>query len=434
MFLTKKLLKLNPDEEPQNNSESSIKVVKLCINLLKLLSISFCRLAESKKLEEPQTLLAHYYAMQLIGYCLYSYALLHEAPSTSLWKKAGELYKAAIKTNNLEERASCKIQEFKPHTNIASALKRNILFSICNPAQYTNNDIHHLFQLCNHYFNLLEIDSTSHAGSVQCYWNQETEPRILQDENKNLSKTPISIALHHVVQALQLGKLNSEVEPAVIAKLSSRLTGYKQIYSSIIFGLTTSSHLLLGFNVISDYLKERDKLAKIQQHGKSVPIDMSLIPLDQEKKHYNIKNLLEPDKLPGVQVTLLSTGNKSYAVIKNCSINALPENLILLCKQQQQPTLAIIRNKSSLDTFDNPVILLEYIPGNLSINTFSQDSDNLAQVLVLGEKTSRAEVFLPVGKYAVGNKIMLNNRKVITLLACIEYNSYFYRYRINFDS
>jgi len=96
-------------------------------------------------------------------------------------------------------------------------------------------------------------------------------------------------------------------------------------------------------------------------------------------------------------------------------------------------TLAIIRQQSALSLSNVTHILMEKLPGFYSVYTFKTASGNRTAI-VIDENNDNRQVFLPPDKYNVDSKIPLTIDKFLHLTACLESNSFFARFRFNFDS
>jgi hypothetical protein len=432
LLLGNKLLKICFTENRQTPNQQITKIAKLCSSLFKQSSSSFCQIVDSKQLDQSELVFAIYYALQMFGYYLYSNALRHEMPSLSIWKKSAALYKLAAKIQIIDTQLPVKIPEFKLLNSISGVLKRNLLFSIFRPYAYSNTEIQALFLVSNQHFALVNL-SLNQAYDSNFYWNSDTEPRIF-DKGKNLNTSDIVFNCHNLTHALQTKALLTSLAPESLNNLILTLTGYKSLYSSLSFHQTYAYQLLLGFNVISDYLKNLDRMSKIQHHGQHSDWDMTLIPLDHEKKYHEFKKPLENPMQPGVSVELFPTANKLFSVINHCPNTCHSNDLVLIFKQQQQPKLAVIRNKTRLEHFKEVVILIEYIPGGITIHEFLDKNGDYSTLLMIAETGSAPEIFLAPGRYAIENQIKLRNGKSLTLNACLEFNKHFCRFAISFDS
>ena len=425
----------------QTSSAKTLKVGKLCMQLPRQLALIFCQLLESQELDSTSTAHAIYLALQLIGHCARYYSLFRDAPSATLWKKSAQLYDMAVEGDLLATDQSQKLGEFKHQANIEAVIKRNLLFSILLPNLYGKDEINHLFQFANQHGPLLEIGGQL-TSQCDFYWdlNGDAPPSPARNVKQPIPEGYLAMTSNRLGQALQVGEISSDLAPVVQNKLALHLSGYEQIFSSIVPGPPSLTRLVLGFGGICAYLGEQNKLAKIMQLGaqandaKTLKRNMTLVPLEHERNVFD--NVDQPFTRPqssGRAVNILKTPNKAYWIAEGKAFDCATGELVLLCKEQQPPALAIIRRQRIHDITGAMHILLELLPGICHIYAYSGDSGQQQRLVMLGEEDGRPEVFLAGGKYALGGKLTLSIDKSIRMEACLEANPFYARYRISFD-
>ncbi|MGZ4959673.1 MAG: hypothetical protein ACXV7J_10490 [Methylomonas sp.] len=434
MYLSNSLSALSLGEADHKLTSKSIKVAKLAIQLLRQLSLGFCSLAETRQLDRAQNQLAIFYALQLIGYCLRSYHLLYEMPSTSLWKKSASLYRLADETGCLEQQQAPKLQEFKSQTTIAAVLKRNILFCLFTPTHYRAPEIDQLFQLANQHYNLLDI-LTKDGREFHFYWNLEgDEPCAIKRVSKHLPEGFLAIDCDRFVKTLQQRTLETKLKPTTQARLALQLSGYEQIFNDIQIGSASAYHLLISFETVCHYFQEQDKLSKIlhvSTGGKPMVRRMGLVPLESEKSHYESRHIPSKTPLPFQSVNLLRTGSNKFGIVQGRTLDCCTGDIALIYREHQSAALAIIRQMAVHDLTGEIHALLEFIPGTCSIFAFTDASGVRRHALVINAETDDPEVFLPPDKYSIDSNIVLNVGITLHLNACVEYNSSFVRFKIN---
>lgn len=434
MFLSNSLSALSLGETDHKLTSKSIKIAKLAIQLLRQLSLGFCALAESRTLDHTQNQLAIFYALQLIGYCLRSYDLLYEIPSTSLWKKSAALYCLANETGCLDQQQSPKLQEFKAQTTIAAVLKRNILFSLFTPTHYTAPDIDQLFELANRHYDLLDI-TTEHTRDFRFYWNLEgEEPCAIKRISKHLPEGFLAISCSRFAEALQQQSFQTTLKPTTRAKLALQLSSYEQVFNSILIGSSSVYHQLTGFIPVCSYFEEQDKLSKIlhvSTGGKPTIRRMGLVPLDSEKPYYETRHIPSKTPLPFKNVNLLRTSSNKFGIVQSRTPDCYTGDIALLYKEQQPAALAIIRQMAVHDLTGDIHALMEFIQGTCSIFAFLNASGVRRHALIINGETDDPEVLLPPDKYSVDSHILLNVGITLHLNACVEYNASFVRFKIS---
>ncbi|QPK63729.1 hypothetical protein IVG45_01755 [Methylomonas sp. LL1] len=434
-------LSASASNEP-SSSGTAYKLGKLSMQLPRQLGLLFCQLAESNTLEGTDLQTAIYYALQLIGICFRSYSLFYEAPSATLWKKSAALFKLASTNDCLNTSQATKLAEFKSQTTIETVVKRNLLFSVLMPNQFSREEINQFFLLANQHADLLEITSDRQAWNFGFYWdlNDELPPCPVRKTNKSLPEGYIAIDSQRISHDLQLGGIATKLPPSTQNKLALFLSGYHQVFGSIIPGLPSYSKLILGFGGITNYLQELNKLVKIQQLSslsgeKSLKRDLSLVPLEHQRNVFEALDqpFSAKQQSVGKSVNVLKTPNKLYQIAESRGLDCSTGDLALLYKEQHPVSLAIIRQQNFNDLSNANHVLLEMVPGQCTIYSLAKNAI-VPHAIIVGEDSEHPQVFLASGKYNVGGKIQLSIGHSLILTACLESNAYFARFKFSFDS
>lgn len=418
-------------------SDKTLKLSKMSIQLPRQLALIFCRLLENKQLQPTQQPTCIFYALQLIGYCLRYYALNYEIPSTTLWKKSAELYKLAAISSSLTLQQTTKLSEFKAQGSIASVIKRNILFHILLPTVYKSDEINPIFQLANHYADLVNMTPADEANEFGFYWDLEndTPPQPIKKNNRNLPGNSLTIDTCHISQELQLGALVTKLSPATQGKLALHLDSYRQLFDSIIPGLPSRTTLILGFASICYYLQELSKLAKISQlsaqsrDSSDIDRTLSLMPMEHQRNVFDkVDTAFSQSREMGQAVNILKTPNKSYCVAERRTLDCKTGDIVLLYKEQHPVTLGIIRQQKFNDLSNAQQVLLELIPGNCSIYVLAdREMDTFA--IVTGANSDKAQVFMDSERRSLHTPISVTTGQSFTLTACLESSPFFTRYK-----
>ena len=418
------------------------KAAKLSIQLLRQLSLLFCQLTERANLNELEQLSAMYHALQCIGYCIRRYNLFYETPSATLWKKSAELYNLAVEKNALLIHLPTKIAEFKQQPTIESVIKRNLLFSIMAPSLFTSNEISQIFQVATEFAEQLKISAAPDNLDFGFYWDlhDEIPPCPTRKSQKALPDGFMAIDAHSIGQALQQDSLTANLSIATQNKLALHLLDYQPIFDSIIPGLTLRSEFLFGFNDVSDFLQELNKLQKIkhfsgQNNSASKPKrNLALVPMEHERNAFEtINQALNKTNAVSKSGNVLTITDNNYLVVEGHAFDCSTGDIAMFYRDQEPAMLGIIRQQSALSISNVIHILIEKITGFYNIYTFKTTVGNRAAI-VLDEDSDNAQVFLPPGKYQVDSKIPLTIGESLYLTACLESNSFFARFKFCFDS
>ncbi len=426
----------------RETADKSRKAAKLSMQLLRQLSLLFSGLAETPSLTEAERLSAAYYALQCIGYCMRCYCLFYETPSATLWKKSASLYSLAAEQNALLIEHAAQITEFKLHPTIESVVKRNLLFSLLIPTLFTPKEINQIFQIATQLADLLDISQTPNSLDFGFYWdlNDELPPCPTRKSKRALPQGFLAIDTQAIGQTLQQDLQIANLNRSFQTKLAVHLLDYQPVFDSIIPGQTLRSEFLFGFNNVAAFLHELNKLQRIKQlsgQNKSASTakrNLALIPLEHEKNAFEtMTQALDKAHSISKSGNVLKISHTAYLVAEGHTFDCSSGDLAMFYRDQEPATLAIIRQQSALSLSNVTHILMEKLPGFYSVYTFKTASGNRTAI-VIDENNDNRQVFLPPDKYNVDSKIPLTIDKFLHLTACLESNSFFARFRFNFDS
>lgn len=428
---------LTNDNNP--SPEKNAKITRLCLQLPRQLALIFAQAAENDHLNDSELQSAMYHALQLMGFCSRYYALHYEAPSNSLWKKSVQVYNRAMARQLLQVPIYTTIAEFKAQNTIENVLKRNLLFSLCTPTLYNREEIALHFELAEQLAADLDIASPHQPGRFGFCWdlNSDTPPIPIKFIRKTLPTGYLNIETQQVGQKLEEHAIDSSLTPVCQQRLALQLSGYTEIFDSILPGTPLRSHLVVGFNNVCDFLKEQNKFAKIQQlsAGSSQTTskrNMNLVPLDHERNAFDTANTSfgSTNRLART-VNIIKTPHQQFIIVQGSSFDCETGDLTLLFKEEEFSTLAIIRRQKEHDISGSIHILLEKISGRYSVYRYHTEQGVRHAIIVEGQQS---EVFLVPGKYALNSRLVLAAGISISLTGFMESNAYFARFRFNFDS
>lgn len=422
--------------------EKSSKLAKLSMQLLRQLSLMFCQIAEHESLNTQERPYAIYYALQFIGYSLRCYSLFYEVPSATLWKKSALLYNLAAEQDLLHLSLPIRQMEFKQHCTIEEVIKRNLFFTILIPTLHPQPQINSYFQLANQYASQLSISTAPENWHFGFYWdlNDEIPPCTTRKSNRPLPEGFLAIDTRAIGLALQqqdmsLPSLNHTQQN----KLALQLTNYDPVFDSIIPGQISRWEFLFGFNDVSTFLSELNKLQKIQQLSGATKTsgaakrNLALIPMEREKNAFETMcQMLAKNNATSKTGNVLKISHDDYLVAEGNAFDCKSGDIAIYYRDQEPAVLAIIRQQSALSISNVTHILLEKIRGFYSIYSF-KIAGELRYAIVIDEDSDSAQVFLPTDKYNIGSKIPFTTGQSIQLTACLEGNSYFSRFHCHFE-
>lgn len=417
----------------------SCKAAKLAIQLFRHASLAFARLASGLSDDAERGRVAIFYALQLAGFCLRTGARFYEAPSASLWKKSAQLYVLAEKQRWLNQAISVKVADFKNAGTLDAVFKRNLLFTLCAPNRYSETEIDQLFQFAGQTQHLLQFNRHD-VGDFDFYWElTDSEPKPRRHPKWPLPKDSLAISTQRLGRALQQGEISVDMAVATRNRLAQHLLGYDQIFSSLTIGPAQPARLLTGFAAVSGYLQGEDRLSKImrlseQNHGSRATLhNMTLMPLEHEKSFFNQSPKSNgAGHLDSFEVRLLRSTSKQFLVAESTTGSFGNGDIALLYREQLAAKLVIIRQQTLFE--DASVLLLEPIPGKIEPYAIDNPLGRQQCALLIDAESASAEIILPPGKYGTQTDIALAHFKSVTLLACVEHNPWFNRFKIRVGS
>lgn len=424
------------------NPEKLSKASKLCMQLPRQLSLLFCQLVESDKLNNESLQTAIYHGLQLIGHCMLCYARQYEMASATLWKKSATLYKLALYSDVHKLEQASQINDFSAQSSIENVMQRNILFSLLNPAMFASEEIDDIFLLACQMAPQLTMGSPREFAGIGFCWDlaSDAPPTPLKHIKNQFTSDQLLINCRDIGHTLQLNDIGSNLSRKSQARLALFLTGYDQIFSSIIPGLPSRAEMIVGLDHITTYLQERSKLVKILNMSAQVagiPVlkaDMSLVPLEHQRNVFETANhpFMQQQQSIGRPINVLRTPNQNYLVVDGKAFDCATGDLVLLHKEQHPDILLVVRWHNPHDLSGSTHILLEKVSNQFELQAY--DSGNGVRYAILtADKNAPTEVFLCSEKYTVGSNIQLLTGKNLRLTACLETNDMFVRCRFSVD-
>lgn len=419
--------------------EKSLKIGKLCLQLPRQLALIFVQATENDTLSDSELQSVIFHALQLIGVCSRYYALHYEVPSNSLWKASAQLYKLAKARQLLHVPIYNPIPEFKSQSTIEDILKRNLLFSLCSPTLTTIEDIPLYFEFAERLAAELDIQSPHQLDEFGFCWdlNSDMPPGAIKFIRKILPTNYLNIETRAISQKLDNHQIETTLSPAAQQKLALRLTGYAEIFNSIVPGIPSRYHLVLNYSKVCDFLKEQHKLNKIQLLSAdssqiATKRNMSLIPLDHERNVFDTANTPygATHRLARI-INVIKTHHQQFIIVQGREFDCETGDLALLFKEGEPNALAIIRQQKQHDISGSIHILLEKLDGNYSVYRYHTES-GVRHAIIIDEPQS--EVLLVPGRYGLNNRILLAAGTSIRLTAFMEANAHFARFRFTFDA
>lgn len=411
----------------------SRKIEKLCNQLLKQFSLTISHLTCKKSFTTENQQDAIYIALQTIGFSQRLSATLHQPPSSSLWKKTGELYFLAQNKSILSQEIKHQIKEFNNQSTIESVIKRNLLFSIFAPYQCPPIQINTLFLFTQQHSNILGLN-TSKTKGCHYLWNPLSHAPPHQDcEQKEV--TALNIDTSKTLALCQSTSLSSHIDKKTLSHMVNQLTGHEELINTVLPSMLDINHYFIGLPEISDFLTTISKLNKIQllssQYTEYQPEDpLFTTPASFEKSTSSSsskENLLEEAK----STKILQTKDDTFIVAETNKIDCHIGETFLICKSVNSFELGIIRQLRTTNQSGTIHILIEKITGIPSLLQIETPEIPGRCALIIQNEHSSPILILPPCKLSIGSEILSSSGKSYFLDKLIDYNAYGMHYLTN---
>ena len=133
------------------------KLGRLNLHLIQGLATAYHKIATGDDTDKEQRLQSIHCALQLIGQHMLLCTKINVRRSNFSWKISAKLYQTAKQKDLLSLPVKEKIQGLNSSSTIVSLLKRNLLFSICNPYPLALPEIDALFSILTTHCQLTDI-------------------------------------------------------------------------------------------------------------------------------------------------------------------------------------------------------------------------------------------------------------------------------------
>ena len=430
-----------------DNTKSNLKIIRLCIQLLRNSALAFFSLCEKEQLSTDEKNITIYTALQLIGYSQRLSTIFHDRPSSTLWEVTGKLYILALKANSSQQPVNHKNKSFKNQTTIESVIKRNILFNISNPYQYDSQQIKKLFFIADQVADKIELNPSDSSTKNTFQWDANTDtPPYPINSNHEKKQFTACINTQELIIFMQSKYFKSELEQPLISKLFDQLSGFQSLINAPIPSAPTISRLIVGFKGISEHLLKVSKLKKIEQlsvqSNSNQPIaNMSLVPMTFESGAIN--STLSPTTTNNYlsllseirTVKTLAVKNNQFIIAEanhfNCSIG----DVALFCSSSLTHKLGIIRQTRVTNSTGTKHILIEEITGIPAIHQVKAHDVTTQQLIsITNNNTVQPEILIPPCKVSIGSQISCASGESFILDKLNDYSSFFARYQSSFAS
>ena len=421
---------------------STRKLARLSTQLIRSLCFAYCQVLAYQDLNKSQKTLALFTAFQLIGLSLKTHTLISERPSTTLWKKMGELYQTAAREALTEIPVAHKIPLFKNQKTIAAVLKRNLLYALLDLYRVPAEQLTKYYDIADQCAEQLSFTENSTAF-FNFYWDTAScqFPQRGWPANNNCANLVFNTA--GLAQCLQEHLPGCDWKDPIFSTVWQNLIGYDELIDSVAPGKPLSFQLQTGLASSIEQLRQHNRISNIQrlsaQLPESNPLPMlELVPMEHEKHLYQTrseKGLKQRTQHLKNEIIYLLPARNPLFFLAQVKTRLLHSNLpVLLYTQQETPRFAVVRFIELNPETENQTALIETLPGKLRyINVTTQTLTTDAILIVQPSKNDG--IILAPGKYTTGEIISRSDRPddSFHLNRLIETNDYFMYYQLASD-
>jgi len=420
----------------------SQKFEKLCIQLLRNLSLPFCNFAGKTSSTYEKHNLAAYVALQLNAYTLRSCSIYHRPPSSIIWENTAKLYTLAQERNILQQEIKHEIKGLENKSTIEDILKQNLLFSILTSYSYSTNEIIELFSISKSYAHLLKLSMKNETKTVFSWDPVSESPPDIKDVTQPVNGFSINIDTKKLLSFMQSSDFSSSLGNVSLKHVIDHLSGYTETINSLApSSVPNINHLIIGITEITTFLDKVEKLNKIQQLSLEAdiasPEKMTLEPMEHEKSYLrpapvlnslsNIESLLSNVKT----VKLIKSQNDQYLVAESSPIDCTIGDMVLLSNSEFKFTLGVIRQKKTTNQSGTTHILIEKISGTPSSHSVKIPATPKNQAIICYNKGSKPQFFIAPCKFSYGTQLTLSTDEDIRLEELTDNSPFFMRYSIH---
>jgi hypothetical protein len=305
-------------------------------------------------------------------------------------------------------------EKARANTSTINLLKRNLLFSICNPYQFNCADVDSLYAFLTTHCHLTDLEEAApHTTEKFCFvWKYDP------------SRTPtpaLQGKLYHSAVLLKTTKLTRHVQSskfkppfAAFNDVQLRLSGYQKVIQSDIPSIPKVCLLFFGFNQVAEALQLQTRKNKILQHTKDFRVsnalkNAKLEPLDHERSFVplNKNDINDNDDTQKINtVKILETQHSGYIIAISQPAKYTIDSLVIVVNEDNSPDIGIIRKILNITQSNTQRVLIELIPGD-SYCSEVLDTKFAGKAIIMTGAAESVEVLLTPKSYITGSKLQV---------------------------
>ncbi|MCL7419317.1 MAG: hypothetical protein M8364_00220 [Methylobacter sp.] len=410
------------------------KLVNLAIRLIKPLCFTYCNISNDNTLTKSQQASIVYKAMQLASLLTRRGTVFYQAPDSALWAKISELYLHAQSLDVLNIAIQDVVPDLARHPTIEAVLKQTLLFSICNPYQYSALEIDDIFSATGRLCHLLELDPNPSESSFFC-WHPEslTAPRYADPDRAE--EGALYINTSKLTVYIQANTAPRQHYRTFLSTLN-RLNAFETIRESTDPVNPVECNMAIGTAKTTQFLTMLiNKYRILELSGimeeQAEPAKLELEPMEHEKNTFGLLTTkLLKDEKPAfiINTRAFKTHSPYFYMAKISQDCAIGEPLVFI-RENKRPLLAIIRHLRIEPVVNMKNILLEILDGDVY-----PIERNEKEGFIIKYPARAAEVLLTPDNHATGTEFFIDRGLIsgtFRLDKFIESTPHFMRFQVS---
>jgi hypothetical protein len=416
------------------SADKTKKLISFAIQLTRILCFAYCNISNDNALTRSQQASIIFKAIQLASLLIRRGAVFYQAPDSTLWARISELYLHAHSRDVLNFAIQDVVPGLARHPTIEAILKQTLLFSICNPYQYSTLEIDDIFSATSKLCHLLELDPNPSESSFFC-WHPEsltapryTDPDLAEEGMLYINTSKLTVYLQANTAPRQHYK--------TFLSTLNRLNAFETIRKSTDPLNPVECNIAIGTAKTTQFLTMLiNKYRILELSGvmeeQAQPAKLELEPMEHEKNTFSLltAKLLKDEKpVFIINTRAFKTHSPCFYMAKISQDCAVGEPLVFI-RENKRPLLAIIRHLRIEPVVNMKNILLEILDGDV----YPIERNEKAG-FIIKYPAGTTEVILTPDNHATGTEFFIDKGLIsgtFRLDKFIESTAHFMRFQVS---
>lgn len=317
--------------------------------------------------------------------------------------------------------------------NIAKTLQFFLSFKLCCQFRFPVEDTQTLFNFCNKFFMLLDLNPHLKQKNDVFYWNLE-QPQFISRTYNNPTQT---IAFNSAAIAKLFQKPISNLSAESQFRMASLLTNFHDIAERVSYTLPRPAVFVSRYQQVVEFLATHVRDNKVTLHNSPSPTHLNFSSLDLVQANKPKREYVHPNDIWGETrsskiklhfgaIKVYKSETDNFFGAESMKVDLVVNDLLVFYDQTLTPTLGITRRiEPKIKDSVIEKTLIETLDGRLNAGTTTIDAQKIPYILLNGIQSK--ELFLPAGKFNLKEPLSVNDTPTF-LLHLIEENQNFVRF------